>query len=724
MLGTFLLTGMPASAALVMIGQKAVNDADGSSIGAVSASQFVEIGSPFPTTSAPASWSSYRFTHWTFNGEPATVYRDPWGRSINPISFEVAVAATATAHYLPTTRDNDGDGLPDWYEIEFFGTLDHDANADSDGDGLALSVEYSGGTSPLYGNSTLEGEVARVDSSLITCNLAGYPTYVLRSDPAGTVNQTATVAPGTVVNVPDLAGNASFAYWLLDGARQQDAWGRALSSFSFTMADTDRVAVAHLLGGDGDGDGVPDAYELRYLGTLEHDGSYDGDGDGIGLLAEYTAGSSPLHANTTQEGGVAWVDSSLLTCNLAGYASYLVRSEPAGTVNQSGTVPPGTVVTVPDLAGNASFAYWTLGGVRQQDAWGRALSTFSFTVESSDIEAVAQIISGDGDGDGVPDAYEQRYYGTLDHDGAADTDGDGIGLLAEYTAGSSPTHANVSLEGGVAWVDSVTIVCDLQAEIELVMGPSTDLSSGSDCDFTITAMGDPLAVSFTIRNAGGTALDGIDVSIDGEHASDFVLTASPGTTLDHHATTIFTVSFTPTAAGIRTANLHVASNDADENPFNLALSGRGLSLADDSDGDGLNDATEFRMSALGFDWQSPQQALVAALYSNAHGAGLYDQTQLDANFEAGRNDIIANPNPSGLYTLNQLQGLNLGKPLLQRNPETGEFRLGIMMKKSTDLLQFEPMPLAAPQVTVDGEGRVEIRFTAPEPTAFFRLDSE
>jgi hypothetical protein len=39
------------------------------------------------------------------------------------------------------------------------------------------------------------------------------------------------------------------------------------------------------------------------------------------------------------------------------------------------------------------------------------------------------------------------------------------------------------------------------------------------------------------------------------------------------ATTLFTVKFTPKALGARTAAMHIASNDVNENPFDIGLTG-------------------------------------------------------------------------------------------------------------------------------------------------------
>ena len=560
-------------AAKVSFTQTSQSDSDGSVIGAVSSSDYLDTGVPQTSVAAPPTFGAYRFTHWTCSAIPAGGNRDAWGRSLNPVSLILQQNTTATAHYLPESRDSDGDGLPDWYEIEYFGNLTRNATSDSDGDGVTLLVEYTAGTSPLHGNSSQAGSVGWADSSLVTCNLAGYASYTLRSVPAGTVNQSYPAAPGSVITVPDLAADVSFAYWTLDGVRQQDAWGRALSVFSFTMGTTNREAVAYLLTGDSDGDGLPDAYEQRYYGTLANNAASDTDGDGASLLAEYTAGTSPLYRDAVQEGGVAWADSGLITCNLAGYATYTLRSVPAGTVNQSTQAAPDAVITVPDLADNGSFAYWTLDGVRQQDAWGRALSTFRFTMTASNREAVAYLLDGDSDGDNVPDAYEQRYYGSLANNAVSDTDGDGAALSAEYVAGTSPIFRNAAQDGGVAWVDSGLVTADLQADIAVDHPSGYGIADGGTHRFGDVAVGANLSHTLVIRNPGGKDLTGLGITLGGADATMFSITATPTAPLPHNGTTRFTVRFAPTSAGAKTATLQIASNDVDENPFDVILTG-------------------------------------------------------------------------------------------------------------------------------------------------------
>jgi len=51
--------------------------------------------------------------------------------------------------------DTDHNGLPDAWEIQYFGHTGVDANADPDGDGLSNLQEYRAGTNPRDPSSTL-----------------------------------------------------------------------------------------------------------------------------------------------------------------------------------------------------------------------------------------------------------------------------------------------------------------------------------------------------------------------------------------------------------------------------------------------------------------------------------------------------------------------------------------------------------------------------------------
>ena len=103
----------------------------------------------------------------------------------------------------------------------------------------------------------------------------------------------------------------------------------------------------------------------------------------------------------------------------------------------------------------------------------------------------------------------------------------------------------------------------------------------------------------------------------------------------------------------------------------------------------------------------------------------YNQAQYDANFTAGQNNVITNPNTFSLYTLSQVQTLNIGTPLLTKDAGTGQVKLTIGVKNSPSLNQpFTDFPLTAPGASINAQGKLEFLFTVPGNAAFFRLESQ
>ncbi len=234
-------------------------------------------------------------------------------------------------------------------------------------------------------------------------------------------------------------------------------------------------------------------------------------------------------------------------------------------------------------------------------------------------------------------------------------------------------------------------------EIAIEQPVGTNISNGGTKSMVVN-MGNSTSLTFTIKSLGTDSLNGLAITKDGANASEFVVTSNPSATVQPSGTTTFAVSFTPTAGGARTATLHIANNDADENPFTFTLAGVALNLTQDSDNDGMSDAAEFQMATLGFNWQVSNAALVTTLNASANSAGL--------------------------YTPSQIQALNVGVPLIQRDPVTSVFTITVGVQKSTDLIHFTPLPMTAPQTILNAEGKVEFSFTVPDNSAFFRLQSQ
>lgn len=111
-----------------------------------------------------------------------------------------------------------------------------------------------------------------------------------------------------------------------------------------------------------------------------------------------------------------------------------------------------------------------------------------------------------------------------------------------------------------------------------VLNGSTNLNDGNSANYGSVNRGANRIVSFTVRNTGTLNLTGIAASLSGGNLSDYAITTAPASSLAPNASTTVSVRFTPSAAGARTTTLRIASNDADENPFEIPLSGTGVNV--------------------------------------------------------------------------------------------------------------------------------------------------
>ncbi|HUF63153.1 MAG TPA: hypothetical protein VMN36_13835 [Verrucomicrobiales bacterium] len=138
------------------------------------------------------------------------------------------------------------------------------------------------------------------------------------------------------------------------------------------------------IGGDTDGDGLPDAWELDHFGNLDHDGNGDPDDDGATNEAEYSAGSDPNNPDSDGD------------------------TIPDGIEIANGTNPASSDTDGDGIPDN----------------------------EEIDTDPT----NPDTDGDLLSDGDEINIYGTSPL--LFDTDGDGVGDGAEVARGTDPLDPN------------------------------------------------------------------------------------------------------------------------------------------------------------------------------------------------------------------------------------------------------------------------------------------
>lgn len=143
--------------------------------------------------------------------------------------------------------------------------------------------------------------------------------------------------------------------------------------------------------------------------------------------------------------------------------------------------------------------------------------------------------------------------------------------LSRLTASGSTTYQH-DAAGNLLQISGVTPA----PEIAVEQPAGTDIADGGSKDFGSSTVGVPVTLTFTVRNTGNADLTGLAITIDGANASDFTVVASPASSINPSGTTTFGIRFSPAGSGARTAALHLANNDANENPFDITLTGSGV----------------------------------------------------------------------------------------------------------------------------------------------------
>ena len=386
---------------------------------------------------------------------------------------------------------------------------------------------------------------------------------------------------------------------------------------------------------------------------------------------------------------------SKTACSVTIISSSTPFSPPSGSTFAIGTTPVN--VTATDAAGNSSNGGFTVTVLNSTNA---PVFTTAGTVPltANGFNATGLTVGAMTLGfDPAPGQVLTLVNNTSANPiGGAFTDlADGGTILTTY--GGRDLLFIASYTGGDG---NDLILTLLNPEIVIEQPLLTDVADGGSRSFGTVVLGSTASLVFTIKNTGPGILNGLTITKSGTNEAEFSVTASPTAPVGGPSgSTTFTIQFTPTTSGAKTATIQIASDDADENPFDITLTGQALSVNDDTDTDGMNDVAEFKLSALGYDWQVSQVALVATLFTNAGDAGL--------------------------FTTSQLQSLKPAAPLIARDPASGKFTLTMDWKKSTDLTNFADFPApSGSAVSINPSGDIEFEFTSPDPAAFFRIEVE
>ncbi|OAH76164.1 hypothetical protein AXA65_01355 [Chryseobacterium sp. FP211-J200] len=151
-------------------------------------------------------------------------------------------------------------------------------------------------------------------------------------------------------------------------------------------------------------------------------------------------------------------------------------------------------------------------------------------------------------------------YNTVPTSCATDFDGE----VEDYTITiTQPTGPEINIKGG-----GISIPNNFEEPYGLnnTLFASTSLGSDSiEKEFTIENLG------LANLNLAGTQI----VNIVGLNPSDFVVTQQAVSPVVNGVATSFKIKFHPTVAGVRQADVSIANNDSDENPYVFRIQGTG-----------------------------------------------------------------------------------------------------------------------------------------------------
>lgn len=290
----------------------------------------------------------------------------------------------------------------------------------------------------------------------------------------------------------------------------------------------------------------------------------------------------------------------------------------------------------------------------------------------------------------VPSATQKKGTPT-----AGDQFGSAVAVSGLTVLVGCPSDNRTATDKGAAYVFGPAA-----PEIAVEIG-GHEVLSGEGTSFGPVPMGPGgTSMSIDILNTGITNLTISSISVVGGDAADFTVTppSTPPFTVGPDDDKSFSVRLNPSAAGPRSTTLRIQNSDSDEPVFEILLSGQGLSPQQDTDGDGVNDVSEFRMAGLGFDWQVPNPSLAASFANYANSGTLFEPSRV--------------------------QALRVKAPDLERNAATGTAKLTFSLQKSSDFQNYVALPFSGSQMTINPAGEVEFRFTVPDNAAFYRLETK
>jgi hypothetical protein len=348
--------------------------------------------------------------------------------------------------------DSDNDGMPDYWEYEYFGDLSRDGTGDYDDDGFTDLQEYQNGTDPAKADTDGDGmpdgwEIQYGLNPLVndaSGDLDGDGYTNLQEYQNGTDPSSPDVSMVTLIN--DHFNNSTLdPKWSIN-LEHCDTWQYTLTNSNLNVTDIhsdftgwSSVNLQQLLTSP-----VSD-FNIDFYFSWDSEANPAAMQD---VLVQIYSTNGKIAAAGYTDG---WISYEGAKYGIIGNSSF---TGSAGSLPSSGSAHVKIFRTKGNinifwngellLSGTSSDLIYRIdlvfGPYHQSDS--------IFGNESIDlIKADGVATALDTDNDGMPDDWEIAYFGNLSRDGTGDFDGDGLIDSAEYQYGTNPTLKDTDGDG-------------------------------------------------------------------------------------------------------------------------------------------------------------------------------------------------------------------------------------------------------------------------------------
>ncbi len=217
------------------------------------------------------------------------------------------------------------------------------------------------------------------------------------------------------------------------------------------------------------------------------------------------------------------------------------------------------------------------------------------SIVSGNTNGIDGVCSGGADAaaysfDVTTSLHGSHIYGAVAMRNKSHTPGAAYVELDEFMQGSGGSAASLAIvDRGVATLSTVTFDGSFSSSVDWAavgvelrpgaVGDQPDIAvTPASHDFgDVVVTNTSSSQSFVVENSGTADLQVSATTLTGSHAGEFAIVGGGGSfILAPGATATIDVNSTPLSLGAKTANLSIASDDPDEDPLDVPLSGNGI----------------------------------------------------------------------------------------------------------------------------------------------------